>query len=261
MQQKGGINIQPANSENMGHPSLPDGVCIHSAGELPQDGLLTVCQQLSVNESRLLYIGLQALAMQLRQGQWQEIRIPTASIVTLFGGNKGYYDQLKKIAAKLVKKKIVLKGKHRSLFDHIRFNPSGGGLFIMFNIDIKDMLQELFRKQGMQITVKEVFEFKSRYTVRLLELFSRYMARQDVQAAGRLRLAVSIDDLKRLLGIPMTKTYEQITNIRHKILNIAVEEINHSTSCSVCYTAIKEGARVKAFLFDVTLSRSDSLSA
>ena len=47
----------------------------------------------------------------------------------------------------------------------------------------------------------------------------------------------------------MSKTYEQITNIRHKVLNIAVEEINAATDYSVSYTTIKEGTRVKAFLF------------
>lgn len=234
---------------------------IYSAGELHQDGLLTVCQQLSINESRLLYIGLQALALQLRQGQWQEILLPTSSLVTMFGGNKGYYDQLKKISAKLVKKKIVLDGQLYALFDHIRFNPSEGGLFIMFNTNIKEMLQEIFQKQTLQITVKEVFEFKSRYTIRLLELFRRYMARPEVHESGHLRLAVAVEDLKKLLGIPITKTYEQITNIRHKVLNSAVEEINCYTRYSLAYSTIKEGGRVKAFLFEVAQDKCCAVGA
>lgn len=219
---------------------------------MASDCMLSLCQQLSINESRLFYIAIQAMNEQLRQGIWQEILLSTAAIVQLFGGNKGYYDQLKKIAARLVKKKVMVNHKLCDLFRHIRFNPAQGGLFIMFNPEIRQILEEIVHRRKMQISIKEVFEFKSRYTVRLLEVFGRYMHRQNVQAQGCLRLAIEVEDLKKLLGIPMSKTYEQITNIRHKVLNIVVEEINNNTSYSVAYTTIKEGGRVKAFLFNVT---------
>lgn len=223
---------------------------------MASDSMLSLCQQLSINESRLFYIAIQAMNEQLRQGIWQEILLSTAAIVQLFGGNKGYYDQLKKIAARLVKKKVMVNDKRCDLFRHIRFNPAQGGLFIMFNPDIRQILEEIVHRRKMQISLKEVFEFKSRYTVRLLEVFGRYMHRQNVQAHGCLRLAIEVEDLKKLLGIPMSKTYEQITNIRHKVLNIVVEEINNNTSYSVDYTTIKEGGRVKAFLFNVTRGTS-----
>lgn len=223
---------------------------------MASDSMLSLCQQLSINESRLFYIAIQAMNEQLRQGIWQEILLSTAAIVQLFGGNKGYYDQLKKIAARLVKKKVMVNDKLCDLFRHIRFNPAQGGLFIMFNPDIRQILEEIVHRRKMQISLKEVFEFKSRYTVRLLEVFGRYMHRQNVQAHGCLRLAIEVEDLKKLLGIPMSKTYEQITNIRHKVLNIVVEEINNNTSYSVEYTTIKEGGRVKAFLFNVTRGTS-----
>lgn len=223
---------------------------------MASDSMLSLCQQLSINESRLFYIAIQAMNEQLRQGIWQEILLSTAAIVQLFGGNKGYYDQLKKIAARLVKKKVMVNDKLCDLFRHIRFNPAQGGLFIMFNPDIRQILEEIVHRRKMQISLKEVFEFKSRYTVRLLEVFGRYMHRQTVQAHGCLRLAIEVEDLKKLLGIPMSKTYEQITNIRHKVLNIVVEEINNNTSYSVDYTTIKEGGRVKAFLFNVTRGTS-----
>lgn len=223
---------------------------------MASDSMLSLCQQLSINESRLFYIAIQAMNEQLRQGIWQEILLSTAAIVQLFGGNKGYYNQLKKIAARLVKKKVMVNDKLCDLFRHIRFNPAQGGLFIMFNPDIRQILEEIVHRRKMQISLKEVFEFKSRYTVRLLEVFGRYMHRQTVQAHGCLRLAIEVEDLKKLLGIPMSKTYEQITNIRHKVLNIVVEEINNNTSYSVDYTTIKEGGRVKAFLFNVTRGTS-----
>ena len=229
--------------------------------DISSDCMLTLCQQLSINESRIFYIGIQAMKEQLRQGIWREILLPTTAIVQLFGGNKGYYDQLKKIAARLVKKKIMENDKLCDIFQHIRFNPAEGGLFMMFNPKIKRILEDIARRQRMEISLKEVFEFKSRYTVRLLEVFGRYMDREDVISKGFLKLAIEVDDLKKLLGIPMSKTYEQITNIRHKVLNIAVEEINNNTSYSVDYAAIKDGGRVKAFLFTVAQSCEHSRPA
>lgn len=229
--------------------------------DISSDCMLALCQQLSINESRIFYIGIQAMKEQLRQGIWREILLPTTAIVQLFGGNKGYYDQLKKIAARLVKKKIMVNDKLCDIFQHIRFNPAEGGLFMMFNPKIKRILEDIARRQRMEISLKEVFEFKSRYTVRLLEVFGRYMARKDIISKGFLKLAIEVDDLKKLLGIPMSKTYEQITNIRHKVLNIVIEEINNNTSYRVDYVAIKEAGRVKAFLFTVTCSQSHLLGA
>ncbi len=234
----------------------------------PTQDLLGICQQLSINESRIFYIGIQALREQLRQGIWQEILLPTASIVRLFGGNKGYYDQLKKISSRLVKKKILVGQRLCDLYQHIRFNPAQGGLFIMFNPEIRQVAEAMTSNYPLDISLQEVFEFKSRYTVRLLEVFSRYMNRQQThgkeslpESTDCLKLAIEVEDLKKLLGIPMSKTYQQITNIRHKVLNIAVEEINTATSYSVSYTAIKEGTRVKAFLFTVTRNHSCSMGA
>ena len=86
---------------------------------MASDSMLSLCQQLSINESRLFYIAIQAMNEQLRQGIWQEILLSTAAIVQLFGGNKGYYDQLKKIAARLVKKKVMVNHKLCDLFRHI----------------------------------------------------------------------------------------------------------------------------------------------
>lgn len=229
--------------------------------DISSDCMLALCQQLSINESRIFYIGIQAMKEQLRQGIWREILLPTTTIVQLFGGNKGYYDQLKKIAARLVKKKIMVNDKLCDIFQHIRFNPAEGGLFMMFNPKIKRILEDIARRQRMEISLKEVFEFKSRYTVRLLEVFGLYMDREDVKERGYLKLAIEVDYLKKLLGIPMSKTYEQITNIRHKVLNIAVEEINNSTSYRVDYAAIKDGGRVKAFLFTVVRSCEHSMPA
>ena len=272
--QKGGIDIQPKESSHSSQETQPEPQEMKSVPVQTQkakaEDTWGICQQLSINESRIFYIGIQALREQLKQGIWQEILLPTASIVRLFGGNKGYYDQLKKISSRLVKKKILVGQRAYDLYKHIRFNPAQGGLFIMFNPEIRQIAEAMAQSYQLDISLKEVFEFKSRYTVRLLEVFSRYMNQQTQHPAEEgqqsepsdcLRLAIEVEDLKKLLGIPMSKTYEQITNIRHKVLNIAVEEINASTSYSVSYTTIKEGIRVKAFLFTVTRNHSCSMGA
>ena len=240
----------------MNETILPDNGRLCGIGTLPSDGLLSVCQQLSINESRLFYIGIQALKEQLRQGIWQEILLPTATIVQLFGGNKGYYDQLKKISAKLVKKKIMLDGRFYSLFDHIRFNPAGGGLFILFNKELKEMLGKAAGRQDMQSAVREVFKYRSKYTVRLLEIFRPYLENDEVSRKGRFSLVISVDSLKHALGIPRTKTYEQITNIRHKILNTSLLDINNNTDYYVTCSTIKNGRKVSAFLFSVIFEKN-----
>ena len=271
------INIAPVQATAPAGMAAAGAVTTAAPQEAAADELMGICQQLSINESRIFYIGIQALREQLQQGVWQEILLPTASIVRLFGGNKGYYDQLKKIASRLVKKKILVGQQLCDLYKHIRFNPAQGGLFIMFNPEIRQIAEAMARSYQLDISLQQVFEFKSRYTVRLLEVFSRYMSRQhapgpmgkDAAAPGGkasdssahggkasdssgssthseiaagssgsppasrrrapaedapeappqdppdqcLKLAIAVEDLKKLLGIPMSRPYEQISNM------------------------------------------------
>ena len=68
---------------------------------------LSVYNQLSVNEARLFVLGISRLRQETG-GDTAEITIPARELVRLFGGNKGYYNEVDKICRKLCEKQLVL---------------------------------------------------------------------------------------------------------------------------------------------------------
>ena len=97
------------------------------------------------------------------------------------------------------------------------------------------------------------FVLSSMYGIRLLELLLQYKHHPRFAAMREIRVAYRLEDLKISLNVPMTSTYEQITNLRHKVLNPAVCDINLHTCYEMSYQAIKESRRVTAILLILRL--------
>lgn len=107
------------------------------------------------------------------------------------------------------------------------------------------MLLPEYRERAAQ----EVFTLNSMYAIKILELLNRYREK----GRKRIRLLISIDDLRKYLGVPDTSTYQQMTNLKNKVLNHPITDINAKGHYHINYQVIKNGRKVTAFLFTMVL--------
>ena len=205
---------------------------------------LRVYSQLSVNEARLFVLGISRLRRE-NGGESAEITIPARELVQLFGGNKGYYNELDKICCKLCEKQIALPNGTHQIFSYLRFSAADGGLYMKFNPVVLPCLLADYR----ELTAREVFCLKSIYAIRIMELVKSFRQHSKCRDSRQFSLLISVEDLKKYLGIPDTSTYKQITNLRNKVLNHSILEINQNGFLHVSYDVIKDGRRVTAFRF------------
>lgn len=205
---------------------------------------LRVYSQLSVNEARLFVLGISRLRQE-NGGDSAEVTIAALELVRLFGGNKGYYNELDKICRRLCEKQIVLVNGTHQLFSYLRFSAADGGLYMRFNPIVLPYLLADYR----ELTAREVFCLKSIYAIRIMELLKSCRQYSGHRDSSRFHLLISVEDLKKYLGIPDTSTYKQITNLRNKVLNHSILEINQNGYCHVSYDVIKDGRRITAFNF------------
>lgn len=89
-----------------------------------------------------------------------------------------------------------------------------------------------------KLNLKEFNPLKSKHSLVIFELLKRY------EKAIRIPL-ITIDELRKITDTLNKKTYDNFTNIKDKILDIAIAEINEKTDYIISYEIKKERAKTR----------------
>lgn len=222
----------------------------------PVNPLLEISKYMSVNECRIFYVALMAMRQNLMEDRnLPMLLLPTGELLKMFGGNKGYYREIKNITARLAERQIRFNQKLYPLFDSIGFQSDKGGLYMLFCHRLRPLMVEMSSRDYLPVVAAAVFNLGSTYAIRLLELMLQYHRLPQFAETGQIRIAFSLESFKTSLNIPDTATYSQISNIRHKILNSAMEDINSHTQFSLSYQMMKTGRKVTGIMLYLSLPR------
>src|SRR5690606_23954964 len=134
------------------------------------------------------------------------------------------------------------KGKKVSCSWVIRAKYDNGAISICFPEEVLLMLKEFDKLNPYTKYKKEVvLRLKKDYSFDLYHLAKKY------QGLGKFEL--SLDRIKTELGLP--KSYDRISNLKTRVLEPSLEEINSQTDLNLTYENIKEGRTVVGFRFKV----------
>ena len=157
--------------------------------------------------------------------------------------NGGNYRNVKDAIKSLSDKSVwVTSGDKEILLRWIysaEINKKSGNLSIRISDDVKPYLLQLksrFTKYELIYTLA----MKSQYSIRLYELLKSYEYRGTAE--------FGLEELKRLAG---AETYERMDNLRARVLDIAVGEINRLTDISIAYTMTRQGRKYSNVVFTV----------
>lgn len=173
-------------------------------------------------------------------------------IMNIKGEN--YYNVIKKHCKKLAFKGITIvgpdtlkgpKGMWATWFSYIRAND--GNIYIKFNELLKNSLLNL-SKNFTKYYLKNIISLNSFYAMRIYELLKQY------EKIGSREIDVS--SLRYMLGIDDNK-YTDFYDIKRKILEPSVREINNKTDIRIFTEAIKEGRKIARIKFNIITNISD----
>ena len=85
-----------------------------------------------------------------------------------------------------------------------------------------------------------ILAMKSKYSIRIYELMKSYEFKKQVE--------FTVDDLQ----LKLMSDYDRYNNFKQKVIEIAVEEINHLTDIIISFEEIKRGRKVDSLLFTIT---------
>ncbi len=129
------------------------------------------------------------------------------------------------------------------VFSEAEYNSKQGSITVVINSRLKKYLLDL---QGnyTQYELWNILSLKSKYSIRLYEIFRAHEFKHEIQ--------FKLDDFKKLI---CADNYSLFANLKERVINRAIKEINEYTDLQVSYDTIVEESRshkVKGLIFTIT---------
>ena len=134
-------------------------------------------------------------------------------------------------------------------FTEAEYNEKKGSLTVLLNSRLKKYLLDIGKHgQYTKYELWNILSLKSKYSIRLYELFRSYSYQQEKE--------FDIDDLKSLL---CAEQYKSFGNLKQRVLDNAINEINIFTDLKVTYETKKagKGGKVSRIIFKIHKKKID----
>ena len=121
-------------------------------------------------------------------------------------------------------------------------NKRSGLIRIRLDEDMKPYLLNL-KKNYTQYELIYTLHFKSKYTIRLYELIKSIHYKE----LETYKVYYTIDEIRNRLGVENGR-YKELKNLKARVLDIAVEEINKYSDKQISYKNVKKGRIIIAIV-------------
>lgn len=111
---------------------------------------------------------------------------------------------------------------------------------IKFSDDVTPLITNL-EKHFTSYELEQVAELSSKYSVRLYEIIISW------QSIGKTPM-LTIDELRERLGVSINK-YSELRNLKARVIDSSINQINKKTNISICYKQHKDGRKITGFTF------------
>lgn len=198
---------------------------------------------LTVIEQKL--IRLLASMIKKDDDEFTEYEFKTKELIKILNtSDSRFYRDIDNITDLVMQRIIKIKDKATGSWEKYHWvdtaKYSKGILKLKIHRDLKPFYLSLDWYSKYQL--KNIMQFKSTYSFRLYELFKQY------QSIGSRIL--TIEELRLILDIGKTQ-YSKYANLKQKVLNIAIKEINVNTDLCIEIKEMKNVRKVVSIKFSI----------
>ena len=168
------------------------------------------------------------------------------------------YSRIKKLGFDLMSKPIIIDDFEQKEFKirgwFSKFDYKSGTIFCSFDNDLKPYLLHL---QGnfTRLILENFIKMKSRYGMLL------YMVAKSWEGTKDKTWTMSVEDFKDIMGVT-SKAYDRYNNLKNKVLDPAINEINRLTMMQLNYKAEKpNGRKIEMLVFTITKVEENAVEA
>lgn len=211
--------------------------------------LIEACYRMEVNEKRLLMLGTSKVnpmggypdpskpfKFEITAGEWREVYKDTNA-----------WQSLKRSADKLLSRQIILHPKTNVVeklnwFDSVKYFLDEGRIEVQFTRSVQVRLAGMI-EQFTTIDLFSVNKLRSFYSIRLYEILSQFL---DKFKDKGYRI-MSVDDFRHAMDCVNTNPHTK--DLKRRVLNPAIKEINKQSDMDCVVIDVKEGRRITYFKF------------
>lgn len=211
--------------------------------------LIEACYTMTLNEKRLLMLGMS----RVNPMDFPRKEEPFSFTISAKEWSKYYPDtnpylHLKRAAKKLRSRFVKLHPKvgvtdEINWFDSVRYIENESSVTLRFTWSIQVRLAGML-EQFTQIDLLAVNRLKSLYSVRLYELLSQFQS-FDLGTSG-VRI-ITVEDFR--IAMDAVDIYPKLAELKRRILNPALKELNQNSNLEVTFEDIKRGRKITHFKF------------
>lgn len=204
---------------------------------------------LSLNEQKIMLV--MASLIQPSDQSFNRINLKASELSALLGITpEAMYKDLPKVTKNLLKKVIEIKDNSNLIQTHFVstaiYNKGDGTITLKFSDEIRPFLLQL-KELYASYKLENVLTLKSKYSIRFYEILKSHSFKSEY--------IMTIDELRELMCLTQ-KSYDRYNNIKNKIVNVAIEEINEKTDINVNYEEVKEGRKIISLKFYIYTKRN-----
>ena len=160
--------------------------------------------------------------------------------------SKSFYSSAKKAIQKLKRREVSIPQENGKIIvtnfiQSYEYHDGEGEISIQFSNQILPYISHI-RDSFVSYKLKQVAKFKSSYSVRIYEIL---IQRLDISHIRKIEL----NEVRELFKL--SQSYNTYGNIKKKIINPAVIDINTYSDINVTYKEVKEGKKVIALEFHI----------
>lgn len=162
------------------------------------------------------------------------------------------YRDLPKVCKSIIKKDVEIKQQNGdweifNIISGAKYKNKQGLITLVLNPQAEPYLLEL-KDFFTAFQLRNALNLDSKYSIRLYQLSKSNIYRKS--------FVIELDDLKKKLKLTQ-KSYNLFSNVRTKVLEPSIKEINQKTDISINIEYIKAGKSVNAIKFDLKQTNSN----
>ena len=199
---------------------------------------------LTATEQKLIIYAISKIKPTDKELDKIEIRVD--DFCSICGIDKTYfYTEFKEIIDNLDAKSYWVQTDEKLFkfrwFSEAEYVNGEGKVRVLLNTNLKQYLLDL-KEHFTEYELYNILALKSKHSIRLFELFKSY--------SYQSYISFDIEEFRKLLYID-TVTYKNFNNLKVKVLDRAIGEINKYTELEVEYEAITKGRKVVEIAFHI----------
>jgi plasmid replication initiation protein len=217
-----------------------------NAASVTQDNqIIEACYKLSLNEKRLLLIGMSKIDPLAFPTGKASFEITAAEWNKLFPQDANPWRAMNRAASKMLTRYVTYHPRVGikemvSWFDAVRYYEGEGRIKVTLGMSITTRLQGMLT-QFTKVNLLDVSKMNSFFSIRLYELVSQF------RATGYRR--ISVEDFRFALNC--VDSYKGVKELKRSVIIPSVKEVNEKADFELDCHDVKRGRRIVGFEFIV----------